>query len=204
MTSGPLPEHLRRLFWDYDFERLAWPDSRDLVIARILQKRGRRRHPLAPPEPRRQGAGRLDTSVARSGPRSTAIAILAARTRSSLRRSRPLDRRLPQAPPGREVLVSIAHAEIMPPAQEELLRVLGPLACRLGYYLAGGTAVGLRLGHRQSIDFDWFAERPVTRPPAVPEAVQTAGMANGPVLSLPWTPWPFGRRDRRDRNVGAI
>lgn len=40
MTKGGLPEHLRPLFWDYDFERLAWPASRDLVIARILQNGG--------------------------------------------------------------------------------------------------------------------------------------------------------------------
>ncbi len=36
----PLPEHLRPLFWDYDFERLGWPGDRDLVIARILEKGG--------------------------------------------------------------------------------------------------------------------------------------------------------------------
>ena len=40
MTNEHLPEHLRPLFWDYDFERLGWPDSRDLVIARILQNGG--------------------------------------------------------------------------------------------------------------------------------------------------------------------
>ncbi len=40
MTSEPLPEHLRPLFWDYDFNQLRWPESRDLVIARILQNGG--------------------------------------------------------------------------------------------------------------------------------------------------------------------
>ena len=27
---------MRRLFWDYEFERLSWADDRDLIIARIL------------------------------------------------------------------------------------------------------------------------------------------------------------------------
>jgi hypothetical protein len=30
-----------------------------------------------------------------------------------------------------------------------------------GFYLAGGTAVALHLGHRRSADLDWFTERPV-------------------------------------------
>lgn len=30
----------------------------------------------------------------------------------------------------------------------------------LNYYLAGGTALALQLGHRQSVDFDFFSRRP--------------------------------------------
>lgn len=30
---------------------------------------------------------------------------------------------------------------------------------RFGYYLAGGTALALQVGHRQSIDFDFFSEQ---------------------------------------------
>ncbi len=40
MTSESLPERLRPLFWEYDFERLGWPADRELVIARILQNGG--------------------------------------------------------------------------------------------------------------------------------------------------------------------
>ncbi len=32
----PLPEHLKPLFWEYDFGRLRWPEHRDTVIAKIL------------------------------------------------------------------------------------------------------------------------------------------------------------------------
>ena len=40
MTVQRLPEVLRPLFSDYGFDRLEWPASRDLVIARILQNGG--------------------------------------------------------------------------------------------------------------------------------------------------------------------
>jgi len=32
----PLPEELRALFWDQDFDRLRWPEDADAVTARIL------------------------------------------------------------------------------------------------------------------------------------------------------------------------
>lgn len=48
------------------------------------------------------------------------------------------------------------HAEVLPPEQQACLTRLGPAADALGFYLAGGTAVAIHLGHRQSIDFDWF------------------------------------------------
>lgn len=34
--SGTLPESLRPLFWEYDFDDLSWPEDRDLVIGRVL------------------------------------------------------------------------------------------------------------------------------------------------------------------------
>lgn len=39
-SETPLPEHLRSLFWDYDFQQLSWPASAELVIARILERGG--------------------------------------------------------------------------------------------------------------------------------------------------------------------
>jgi hypothetical protein len=47
--------------------------------------------------------------------------------------------------------------DILPEAQRRLVPVLGPFARRFGYYLAGGTAIALYFGHRESIDFDFFA-----------------------------------------------
>lgn len=33
----PLPDFLRPLFWEHDFDALAWPSDRDLVIAKVLE-----------------------------------------------------------------------------------------------------------------------------------------------------------------------
>ncbi|BDG59738.1 hypothetical protein caldi_08280 [Caldinitratiruptor microaerophilus] len=38
-----------------------------------------------------------------------------------------------------------------------LLPVVGPPASQAGFYLAGGTAAALQLGHRESVDLDFFS-----------------------------------------------
>jgi hypothetical protein len=52
--------------------------------------------------------------------------------------------------------------EILPPAQKRLWPELRP-AARLGLVLYGGTAVALRLGHRFSVDFDFFTDKPLDK-----------------------------------------
>lgn len=37
-ASEPLPELLRALFWEYDFDELSWAADRDLVFARVLSE----------------------------------------------------------------------------------------------------------------------------------------------------------------------
>ena len=54
------------------------------------------------------------------------------------------------------------HLEILPEPQLRLWPKLGPVA-GLGFALYGGTAIALRLGHRASVDFDFFAERALDR-----------------------------------------
>lgn len=49
--------------------------------------------------------------------------------------------------------------EVLPPAQRSLWRELGAVPRR--YTLYGGTALALRFGHRQSVDFDFFAHDPL-------------------------------------------
>lgn len=55
-----------------------------------------------------------------------------------------------------------AHLDALPDAQRALWPALQPAAGR-GYVLYGGTAVSLRCGHRQSVDFDFFSDRPLDR-----------------------------------------
>ena len=51
---------------------------------------------------------------------------------------------------------------ILPPAQKRLWPELRTTAA-LGFCLYGGTAIALRLGHRTSVDFDFFSKRPLHR-----------------------------------------
>lgn len=55
------------------------------------------------------------------------------------------------------------HLAILPPAQRQLWPELAP-ASPLDLVLYGGTAIALRLGHRASVDFDFFTDRPLDRP----------------------------------------
>ncbi len=50
------------------------------------------------------------------------------------------------------------HLAVLLPAQRGLWPALAP-ASALGLVLYGGTAIALRLGHRASLDFDFFTER---------------------------------------------
>ena len=50
------------------------------------------------------------------------------------------------------------HPEILSPEQNELLPLLKLF--RREFYLVGGTAIALQIGHRHSIDFDMFKSGP--------------------------------------------
>lgn len=54
------------------------------------------------------------------------------------------------------------HWEVLPAEQQEIWPLLAP-GVELGLVLYGGTAAALRLGHRKSIDFDFFTEKPLNR-----------------------------------------
>lgn len=53
--------------------------------------------------------------------------------------------------------------DVLPPVQRALWPQLAPCA-KLGCVLYGGTALALRLGHRVSVDFDFFTDQPLDRP----------------------------------------
>lgn len=69
----------------------------------------------------------------------------------------------------------IVHESVLTAAQTRVLRAVGPFARRAGFYLAGGTAVALRFGHRRSEDFDWFAPA-LPRPDALLSDLQAQGL----------------------------
>jgi hypothetical protein len=52
--------------------------------------------------------------------------------------------------------------DVLPLAQKEIWAKLAP-APRLSFVLYGGTAIALYLGHRQSVDFDFFRTAPLSK-----------------------------------------
>ncbi len=52
------------------------------------------------------------------------------------------------------------HVDILTEKQKSILEILSEIDIVGDFYLAGGTALGLQYGHRQSIDFDFFKEEP--------------------------------------------
>lgn len=55
-----------------------------------------------------------------------------------------------------------ARMEVLPAAQQNLWAALCE-SVPLGFTLYGGTAIALRLGHRTSVDFDFFSPTPLDR-----------------------------------------
>jgi len=51
--------------------------------------------------------------------------------------------------------------EGLPKKQIKVLKALGPHMVSKGFYLAGGTALAIYLGHRVSVDLDWFTPQPM-------------------------------------------
>ena len=84
------------------------------------------------------------------------------------------------------------HLDILPPAQKRLWPELKN-AQHLGFTLYGGTAIALRLGHRASVDFDFFSEKPLDRQaiqaafPFIAEATTRMDQQNAWVLEVPCT-----------------
>ena len=52
--------------------------------------------------------------------------------------------------------------DVLPVAQQQIWNALAA-APRLGFVLYGGTAIALHLGHRRSIDFDFFRSEPLEK-----------------------------------------
>jgi hypothetical protein len=53
---------------------------------------------------------------------------------------------------------------------------MGALADRAGFYLAGGTALALQLGHRHSVDYDWFTTETLADPIGLAARIREGGL----------------------------
>jgi hypothetical protein len=68
------------------------------------------------------------------------------------------------------------YKETLSSPQFKLLKRLGPLLSENGFYLAGGTAIALMLGHRKSIDLDWFSPVKLRKPALWADKIKASGM----------------------------
>jgi len=68
------------------------------------------------------------------------------------------------------------HPEVLTQRQLQVLRQLGAVTAERSFYLGGGTAIALQLGHRRSIDFDWFRQDPIPDPLALSREIQDRGL----------------------------
>lgn len=64
------------------------------------------------------------------------------------------------------------HPEVLPAEQRAVVTQIGPVVHGLGFYLAGGTAVALHLGHRESLDLDWFTRQMAAEPLELAEDIR--------------------------------
>ncbi len=77
---------------------------------------------------------------------------------------------------GRQVESLKLHLEVLGRSQRSVLVRLAPLASERGFYLAGGTGLALQLGHRRSVDFDWFRTEPIDDPLGLAAELRAAGL----------------------------
>ncbi len=69
------------------------------------------------------------------------------------------------------------HPEVLPQQQAAVLPSLARAAVGEGFYLAGGTAVAIRLGHRRSVDFDWFRASDILDPLSFAAELRKQGLS---------------------------
>lgn len=68
------------------------------------------------------------------------------------------------------------YTQVLIATQFKLLKRLSPFMTQNGCYLGGGTAIALMLGHRKSVDLDWFSEKAIDNPDAWVARMNAAGV----------------------------
>ncbi len=72
--------------------------------------------------------------------------------------------------------VLTCHLEALPEDLQAVLREMGPFMSERGLYLGGGTALAVYLGHRISVDLDWFTEKPLGDPLVFTQELKDSGI----------------------------
>ena len=64
------------------------------------------------------------------------------------------------------------HPEALGAVQQKVLRQLGPIMTNGQFYLGGGTALAVYLGHRHSVDLDWFTGERISDPMRLAQTIR--------------------------------
>jgi hypothetical protein len=76
--------------------------------------------------------------------------------------------------------------ETVTPLMREVLQTVGRSELCPRFYLAGGTALALQLGHRRSVDLDFFSETDEVRPEMHRQAVQVLKTFRPTIVEQAW------------------
>ncbi len=87
------------------------------------------------------------------------------------------------------------HEQILTPDQTAVLQALKAIPAVGEFYLAGGTALALRIGHRRSVDFDFFRVSSFDKD-ALHEALRAT--------ALPMEPKILDKRDTLYVTLGGV
>jgi hypothetical protein len=79
-------------------------------------------------------------------------------------------------------LLGSPHLEAVTPQMESMLVWLGGNNFLRRFYLGGGTALALQLGHRRSVDLDFFSETDPVHKETREEIIRFLAMRNGQVV----------------------
>lgn len=69
------------------------------------------------------------------------------------------------------------HPEVLQAMQPQVLLQLSPFPSSRQFYLGGDTALAVHLGHRYSIDFDWFTQEKITDQILLAQELRDAGFS---------------------------
>ena len=68
------------------------------------------------------------------------------------------------------------HPDALSKELQAVLRLMSPFMSDRGIYLGGGTALAVYLGHRVSVDLDWFTEKPLHDPMNFSQELKAGGI----------------------------